>query len=320
MPPAGEDTPDGGATSEETAGDAPLAPEILREIEQIEAVALELARQAGDEIATAFGRGVTVEYKSEARGDAAPTDPVSEVDRAIEALLRERVAERFPAHAIIGEEDDLQAAPEIDFLWVVDPVDGTTNFVNGFPLFACSIGVLYRGLPVAGAIWCSTGHALRPGVYHARRGAALRFDGELVPPRGNVGVSRRLAAAPGGAAGRSSRWDTRVTGSTAIECAFVSAGIFNSGAFSAPSIWDVAAGVTLAQAAGLRVLTRSRSEWTPFDRFRPPTRVREDRAPTLRDWRQPLLIGEPEAVSERSQQMRGPSLWRRMRRRMWRRR
>jgi myo-inositol-1(or 4)-monophosphatase len=63
-------------------------------------------------------------------------------------------------------------------VWAIDPIDGTTNFVNGFPLFAASIGMLHRGCPVVGAIWCSTSYALRAGVYHARAGGALRFEGE----------------------------------------------------------------------------------------------------------------------------------------------
>ena len=289
-------------------------------LDEIESFALELAREAGAEIAAALQREVKVEYKTEARGDAAPTDPVSEVDRAVEALLRERLAQRFPDHAIVGEEVDAQPGPGPDFLWVVDPVDGTTNFVNGFPLFACSIGVLHRGLPVAGAIWCSTSHALRAGVYHARRGGPLRLEGEVVTPgHGNTGVSRRLAASPAGAAGRTSHWDYRVTGSAAIECAFVAAGIFNSAAFGRPGLWDVAAGVTLVRAAGYEVLARGRGGWAPLERFEPPASVREDRAPTLRDWRQSLLMGQPDVLAERTRTMRRPSLWRRLRRRLRRR-
>ncbi|HRC63395.1 MAG TPA: inositol monophosphatase family protein, partial [Dehalococcoidia bacterium] len=153
--------------------DEPLTDALL---EEIEAVAVELAHLAGAEIDSALGREIVVEYKSASKkGNVEPTNPVSEVDHAVEALVRERLALRFPGHGIIGEEVELQPDPTRDFVWVIDPVDGTTNFVNGFPLFAASIGVLHRGVPVAGAIWCSTGHELRSGVYHARAGGPLRF-------------------------------------------------------------------------------------------------------------------------------------------------
>ena len=289
----------------------PLPPEAL--VVEIEEAALALARLAGERIADTLEREIVVEYKSGGRDSEDPSNPVSEVDRAVEQLLRERLAERFPDHAIIGEEVKDAHNPNSEFVWVVDPIDGTTNFVNGFPLFASSIGVLHLGRPLAGAIWCSTGHALRAGVYHAHRGGALRFEGEPVPAeRPSSGVSRRLAAAPGGAPGRMRAHDTRVTGSAALECAFVAAGIFQSAMFGAPSIWDVAAGVCLVQAAGRSALTRGRDGWEQLERFDPPAAVREDREPTLRDWRQPLILGSDEAAEALSRSIRGPRWWRRM--------
>ena len=299
---------DGPATA-----DAPLPDERL--LAEIEDVALEFARLAGDEIVQALRREISVEYKTDAKGDDAPTDPVSEVDRAVEQLIRERLADRFPSHGIVGEEVDEQPSADVEFLWVIDPVDGTTNFVNGFPLFASSIGVLHRRRPVAGAIWCSASHELRPGVYHAHRGGTLHFEQSPVTPgRPSSGVSRRLAAAPGGAPGRSRRWDNRVTGCAAIECAFVAAGIFNSATFWGPALWDVAAGVTLLDAAGSEVWTRERGGWARFSRFDPPSSVREEREPTLRDWRRPLLVGDADAVEFLRGRARGPGLWRRLRR------
>jgi myo-inositol-1(or 4)-monophosphatase len=298
------------------AGALPRA--LLLEIEQ---VAIDFARSAGAEIAAGLQREVAVDYKTEARGSSAPTDPVSELDRSIEDQIRTGLAERFPDHGIVGEEVDVHPRPDDEFLWVIDPVDGTTNFVNGFPLFACSIGVLHRGRPVVGAVWCSTSHELTAGVYHAHLDGPLEFEGRALTLRGNAGVKRRLAAAPGGASGRTRDWDNRVTGSAAVECAFVAAGMFNSAAFGAPGIWDVAAGIVLVRAAGLEAWVREPSgrAWRPFDRFEAPSRVREDRDPTLRDWRRSLVLGEPEAVQLRREGMRPPSRWRRLQR-WWRRR
>jgi myo-inositol-1(or 4)-monophosphatase len=273
----------------------PLPPEQV--LAEIEAATVALARLAGEEIARALERGVQVEYKTDAKGEAQPTDPVSEVDHHVEALIRERVGSEFGDHGIIGEEVDEHADGNPDFLWVVDPLDGTTNFVNGFPLYSSAIGVLYRGIPVAGATWCSTSGALGPGVYHAHRGGGLSLDGNAVASLDrNPGLKRRLAAAPGGAPGRTAQWDNRVTGSAALECAYVAAGIFTSARFAGLRIWDLASGLVLMEAAGRETWMRTDGNWHPFERFEPPARVREDRAPTLRDWSQPLIVGTGEAV------------------------
>ena len=82
-------------------------------------------------------------------------------------------------------------------------------------MFAASIGVLRRGRPVVGAVWCSTGHALRPGVYHASAGGKLRFEGNDVTPKLNPAVRRRLAGVPVVTA-NGKNWETRKTGSAAI--------------------------------------------------------------------------------------------------------
>ena len=315
--PAGEKAPDG------IPPDAPL--------DAIEELAVDLAREGGRTIASALEGEIRVEYKGKARGEHAPTDPVSEIDHAIERLVRERVGELFPAHGLIGEEGaeapDVEGDP--DWVWVIDPVDGTTNFINGFPLFGSSIGILYRGRPVIGAIWCSTGHALRPGVYHARTGGPLRFEGEIVTPRpasGRGNVRRGLSAAPGGSPGREQRWDHRTTGSAVSECVFVATGIFQSALFWGLHIWDVAAGVVLVQAAGREVWLYDGRSWRPFDLFEAPRRMtgaRRDeaarRAPSLRDWRMPLVIGTADAaatVRRRHHQRRWRWRWIRWRRRL----
>lgn len=293
-------------TALEDGSDQGLPASLLADIE---AMAVELAQLAGAEIVSTLGREITVEYK-DANAEGRPTNPVSEVDHAVEALVRTRIGERFPDHGIIGEEVTAHADPAREFLWVIDPVDGTTNFVNGFPLFAASIGVLHRGRPIVGAIWCSTGHELRPGVYHAHVGGPLLFDGREVPRgRPSVGVRRRLVAGPGANFGRAGNGDMRVTGSAAIECAFVAAGIFTSTVFWGLALWDVAGGVVLARAAGLDVWVRGDKGWARLEQFEAPARVREDRAPTLRDWRQPLTMGTDEATAGIRQRDRGPRWW-----------
>ncbi len=253
-----------------------------------ELMAVEMARIAGAEIENALGRTLTVRYKTLV-GDDLPAryrDPVSEVDSAVEALIRQRLADRFPDHGILGEEmEEPPSASET--VWAVDPIDGTTNFVNGFPLFAGSIGVLHRGRPVAGAIWCSATHALRAGIYHAHRGGPLKYEGEALALRANPGVRRRLAGTPSLSGQADEHWDFRKTGSASIECAFVAAGLLEVASFSAPNVWDVAAGICLVEAAGHATLVLDDEGWTAFRTFGdPPPRA----------WGRALILGSPIAT------------------------
>jgi myo-inositol-1(or 4)-monophosphatase len=262
-----------------------IEPAILAEIER-EAVGM--ATLAGAEIASALGGLMAVKYKGAEEQNQLWRDPVSEVDSRVEELIRQRLAERFPDHDVIGEEFMERPAVGSDFVWAVDPIDGTTNFVNGFPLCAATIGVLYRGRPIAGAIWCSTSHALRAGVYHAAEGGTLWFDNEKVVPKANPAVRRRLAGVPHALAGAKLGWETRKTGSAAIECAFVAAGLLEAARFETPNLWDVAGGAALVLAGGGNIFAGGTRGWEPLDRF---TVDGGDDAPDLRSWKRPLILG-----------------------------
>ncbi len=288
---------------------------------EVEALAVELARAAGAEVGAALSRTIDVAYKPDRKGKEDTGDPVSEVDRAVEAIIRERVGSQFPGHAIVGEEVDTLPDDDAEWLWVVDPVDGTANFVNGFPLFAVSIAVLHYGRPVVGAIWCASTPALRPGVFHAHLGGRLALDGVEVGER-ETQVKRRLAAAPGGSPGGTREWDHRVTGSAALECAFVAAGVFTSAPFWGLKLWDVAAGVVLARAAGLEAWTREDGRWQPLERFVAPAKAPkgQDRAPSVRDWRSPLILGTAEATRLIRERQRPPGMAHRLMRALGRRR
>jgi histidinol-phosphatase len=89
---------------------------------------------------------------------------VTEADRGAEQLLRRRIAERFPGHAILGEEFGGDRDRNAEHLWLLDPVDGTASFAIGLPLFGTLIGYLYRGEPRVGVIGA---HALGETVYAA---------------------------------------------------------------------------------------------------------------------------------------------------------
>jgi myo-inositol-1(or 4)-monophosphatase len=259
------------------------------ELDAIERTAVELANLAAAEIVTTLGSLLSVRYKGDPQGEMAWRDPVSEVDRHVEVLIRARLAERFPDHDIIGEEMDERPGRDHDFVWAIDPIDGTTNFVNGFPLFAASIGVLFRGRPVVGAVWCSTSHKLTAGVYHARDGGGLCFDHAPVTHAANPNVRRGLGGLSSSAAGSFvvAPWDVRVTGSAAIECAFVAAGLLRAARFERPNLWDVAGGLVLVRSTGGEVWQRSGEGWVPMQRFEMSPRE----TPDLRLWHRALIIG-----------------------------
>jgi myo-inositol-1(or 4)-monophosphatase len=267
-----------------------LSLDTLRDLEH---TAVRLAEAAGEHIAALALDAPAVQFKTAQPGAPDNADPVSNVDREVEAHLRALVDERYPNHLVIGEESECTERDDALFVWVIDPLDGTTNYLNGLPLFAASVAVLYRHVPVAGAIWCASTHERRPGVYHAHHDGSLSFDMRPLTRR-PAPRWRGLASEPGDTPRYGAFFETRVLASAALECAFTAAGILRVAYLSAPAIWDVAAGLVLARSAGCRVLTRRDGAWIPFKTFAAPNARK--RIAALRSWRQPVLIGEQRAV------------------------
>ncbi len=137
-------------------------------------VAAEIALQAGEMLRGYFARGVTTEYK----GDV---DIVTEADRASERLIVAQLGARFPDHGIFAEEGT-RLALDCEYRWYVDPLDGTTNFSHGFPVFSVSLGLEHRaqGLPqgqdgklVAAVVY----DPLRDEMFAAERGKGAWLNG-----------------------------------------------------------------------------------------------------------------------------------------------
>eukprot|EP00210_Caulerpa_lentillifera_P004268 g4071.t1 len=84
--------------------------------------------------------------------DKEDTSPVTEIDRRVESTLRSMIKESCPAHNIYGEEFGMENGLEEDYLWVIDPIDGTLSYITGKPLFGTLIALLYKGVPVLGII------------------------------------------------------------------------------------------------------------------------------------------------------------------------
>ena len=274
----------------------------------IERDAARMASRAGQTLMGYFGSSLDVSYKDEGK-----TDPVTNADREVQEDLARAISEAYPGHGIVGEEDDEDAGdrPAPDYVWVLDPLDGTKNFMNGLPIFASSIGVLYRGAPVAGAVYIPW-----PGseglVLHARRGGGAYAGGERIgladDPEPAPG---RLTALPGsfhrafrfGAAMNGRTGELRVTGSIVYELAMAARGVLQYSFTGAPHLWDAAAGVVLiAEAGGLvMVAERRRSpiplipdglRWSELDSFFPGWNEGITLA-RMRRWRSPLLCGSP---------------------------
>ncbi len=110
----------------------------------IVAFAGDLADAAGDVVRRYFRKPIDVAYKADAT-------PVTEADRAVETLLRRMIADRYPAHGVIGEELAHHRA-DADEVWVIDPIDGTRLFIGGIPLFGTLIAFVRGGVPVLGII------------------------------------------------------------------------------------------------------------------------------------------------------------------------
>ncbi|MFZ6762364.1 inositol monophosphatase family protein [Pseudoroseomonas sp. WGS1072] len=140
------------------------------------------AGAAGAVIRPLFRSGLLVE----AKGDASP---VTEADKAAERAIRALLAERFPQHGVIGEEYGAERAGA-EYVWVIDPIDGTRAFVTGRPLFGSLIGLLHRGRPVLGLIdQPATGER-----WLGMAGAPLRFTGPMGGTPGTRPCSRLAEA------------------------------------------------------------------------------------------------------------------------------
>lgn len=280
-------------------GEVPYSEEAM--LAEIGAHAARIAAGAGALLLDLFQGPLTVEFK-----DQNQRDPVSQADRRAEQYLREAIQERFPDHAILGEEGKDAGPAGAEYTWVLDPLDGTTNYINGLPLFAVSVGVLRWGRPAAGAIWTAVSPSGAPARFSAHAGAGAVLDGRRLHiedrgPVSNLPAPRRLAAVPGGFAAvlgfsgplRRRPGEPRVLGSIAVESAFVAAGVLQYAIFWSPKIWDIAAAATIVREAGGVALVRSSGGWRDLDLFRPRRDRKTGALRPLREWSAPVIVAAP---------------------------
>jgi myo-inositol-1(or 4)-monophosphatase len=233
------------------AGDAPV--EVVPVDDSLPIVAEAAARLAGGLLMDGRGRALRVGTKSSA------TDMVSEMDRASESAIRGLIARERPDDAILGEEGG-EVPGTSGVRWVVDPLDGTTNYLYGFPAWAVSVAAQVDGATVAGAVYDPTHEELWAAV----RGRGATRNGVALPPL-DSGAEVATALVATGFAYRPERRadqgrvaafllprvrDLRRGGSAALDLCFVAGGRVDAYFEAGTHIWDWAAGALIAAEAG----------------------------------------------------------------------
>jgi myo-inositol-1(or 4)-monophosphatase len=266
-PEAGTRAPTGG---EPRGGGEAGQPPDERHEEWAEArrVADEIARDAGAVLLQGWGTRPEVQFKSE------DIDLVTEFDRRSEALVVSRLAAAFPGDTIVGEEGSAVGGERrrgLGRVWYVDPLDGTTNFAHGFPLFSVSIGLVAGGRPVAGVV-----HAPALGwAFSGALGGGATLNGKPIAPSRVAVLKSALVVTgfpylrspaqsnlPEWAALIAAAQGTRRLGSAALDLCFVACGWLDVYWERMLHPWDLVAGAAIVQAAGGRA---TEMDGTPFD-------------------------------------------------------
>ncbi|MBV9346023.1 MAG: inositol monophosphatase [Gammaproteobacteria bacterium] len=228
-------------------------------------IAVRAARRAGEVIVRSLNRLESLTITSKGRNDF-----VTEIDRAAEQEIIGTIRRHYPQHAILAEESGRSG--EHDTLWIIDPLDGTTNFLHGFPVFAVSIACQIRGRLEHAVIY----DPMRQELFTGSRGAGAQLDNRRIrvskaralegallatgfPYRANtrhldayLGMLRAVTEQAAG---------VRRPGAAALDLAYVAAGRVDAFWEIGLSPWDTAAGTLLIQEAGGRVGTLSGAEY-----------------------------------------------------------
>jgi len=229
--------------------------------------AVEIAREAGALLLREFDRPQKIAYKGE-------VDLVTEADKRSEQAIVARLRSRFPKHTIVAEEGGRQAAAESRYCWYVDPLDGTTNFAHGFPVFAVSLGLVEDGEPLAGVVL----NPISQEFFTAVRGQGAYMNQKRI----QVSQTPRLALSLLGTGFPSHKrtqnpninyyWQftlrshgVRRAGSAALDLCSVACGRFDGFWEFGLKPWDTAAGILLVREAGGRVTDFAGRPYRPGD-------------------------------------------------------
>jgi len=222
-------------------------------------IAIKAARRAGSIINRAALDRTQLEVRAKQANDF-----VTQVDRAAEAAVIDIVRQAYPDHAILGEEsgaiEGAKTGAKAEYRWIIDPLDGTTNFIHGFPQYCVSIAVQHRGATAHGVIYDPS----RNELFTASRGGGAFLDDRRI----RVAKCAQLSAALVGTGfpfKEMSRVDlyfrqlraimqnsagVRRAGAAALDLAFVAAGRLDAFWEMGLAPWDMAAGALMIQEAG----------------------------------------------------------------------
>lgn len=222
--------------------------------EEFERAAMEAARRAGEHLRRGYEENEPIEVEKKGQHDF-----VTRMDRESETLVTGYLRERFPEHEIMAEEGSPELA-EAEYRWVVDPLDGTTNFIHGVPTFAVSIGLEGPEGLLVGVVF----EPIRDEMFHARRGAGAFLNGRRIRCSAPEGPGTALIATgfPFRELSRLGEYleafeafvrstaGLRRAGSAAIDLAYTACGRYDGFWEVGLSRWDVAAGTLLVREAG----------------------------------------------------------------------
>ncbi|BFT69054.1 inositol monophosphatase family protein [Paenibacillus sp. P36] len=231
------------------------------------AVAINTAAKAGQWIKSKMGDISRIDTKFSSQ------DLVTEVDKGSEKLIRNLIMTHFPDHSILGEEGvepgpeasakALQAMSEEEYLWIVDPIDGTTNFVHGFPFFSVSIALAHKGEIIVGVVYDPSRDELfvaekGKGAYMHGKKTVVSLDGQLSSSLVATGLpADRNGALPINLKGIQALSpkvrNLRIAGSAALHLAYVASGRLSGFWEIGLNAWDIAAGALLIQESGGKV-------------------------------------------------------------------
>jgi len=214
----------------------------------------EIAREAGALLMDYFRQHVKIEYKGEA-------DLVTVADRSSEKLILERIRARWPDHDIVGEEGG-RVETGADYRWYVDPLDGTTNFAHGYPVFCVSLGLTWRGERKAGVLYDPT----RDELFAAERGKGAYLNGQQIRVSKTARLNESLVATGFPSYKRHKNPNiffyhvvtlrshgVRRAGSAALDLASVASGRYDGFWEFNLNPWDTSAGLLLVEEAGGKV-------------------------------------------------------------------
>ncbi len=218
-------------------------------------VMMKVARQAGRALVKDFGEVEQLQVSSKGPGDF-----VSRADKQAEETIREALMEARPTYGFLGEEGSVIEGEDPTRRWIVDPLDGTTNFLHGLPHWAVSIGLEHKGAIVAGVIYDPS----KDEMFYAEKGlgsfmndSRLRVSGRRDLNEGLFGTGFALGSKANSA--RSFQELARITpvsagirrqGAAALDLAYVAAGRYDGFWHWDLYPWDMAAGIIIVKEAG----------------------------------------------------------------------